>query len=126
MSKWLAQRFDRAVRWRADEEISARVLPVVDERVRQSANEFAWAVNELQRLGPQLASLEARVESQRQSREAPVPGAVPTEIDLLSAIRAEHEQVRARLFTVTRYVERLESLEAQVADLAFERGVRRP
>ena len=118
MRRWLSQRFDRAVRWRADEEISARVPEVVDDRVRQPANEISWAVNELQRLGPQLAALESRVEEKRQGAAA-LSGAEPPSADaaLLNEVRAEHERIRARLFTVTRYVERLERLESEVAEI---------
>lgn len=123
MRKWLADRFDRAVRWRASEQISAQTPPLVEERVRQPAAEVAWAVNELQRLGPQLAALEARIEDRRQS-------GVPTDasqqsgaLSYLDEIRAEHERIRARLFSVTRYVNRLEDLERRVD--ALERTSRR-
>ena len=118
MQKWIADRFDRAVRWRADEQIRAKAPGLIDDRVRRPADEVAWAVNELHRIAPQVAALEARIEEHRQSvsSESSVKGE-QVGADILTQVRAEHERVRARLFTVSRYVERLERLETRLTAL---------
>lgn len=114
MTAWrsrLIGRFDAAVRWRADEQATAALQPV--------QRDVAWALNELQRLGSQLAALEVRLEDQR-SGERPDGTAVevsarPAE-ENLGELRAEHRRIRARMGLVTNYVQRLERLERRVFD----------
>lgn len=87
------------------EEISARLdrqLARIEETER-----------ELARIGPQLAALEARVETLRQRLEEGAAPALPE--DEVRSIREElerqHEQVRARISAAARFEERLRRVE---------------
>lgn len=68
---------------------------------------------ELARIGPQVAALEARLETLRQRLEEGTAPALPE--DEVRSIRAElerqHEQVRARISAAVRYEERLRRVE---------------
>lgn len=68
---------------------------------------------ELARIGPQVAALEARLETLRQRLEEGTAPALPE--DEVRSIRAElerqHEQVRARISAAARFEERLRRVE---------------
>ena len=69
----------------------------------------------LQRMGPQIAALEGRVEDVRQAGE-PVAASeddVAQARQLLEAVRAEHERIRARVALASSYEERLRVLEGR-------------
>lgn len=68
---------------------------------------------ELQRLGPQVAALEERMEDLRQlvERAALPTGQEAGVADALARIEREHEQVRARITAAARFEERLRVVE---------------
>ena len=76
--------------------------------------------NELRRLAPHLAALEARV-AKLEERETSIRVADSAEVDqarsLIDEIKAEHERIRVRLSAVARYEERLERLEGSTQSL---------
>lgn len=75
-------------------------------------------VRDLNRVAPQLAALEGKVEDLRQRLEA--TPRVERDDDLhaartlVDAIQHEHEQIRIRLSAVTTYEERLRRIEEQL------------
>lgn len=122
----LAQRFDAAVRWRVDEQQAGPVghiegrLTDLQARLQSVADESFWTANELRRLAPHLAALEARV-AKLEERETSIRVADSAEVDqarsLIDEIKAEHERIRVRLSAVARYEERLERLEGSTQSL---------
>lgn len=78
-----------------------------------------WTANELERVIPQVASLEARLASV-DDLLAGTPAADKAELvqarSLIEEIRREHAQIRVRLTGVAQYEERLGRLEDQSAD----------
>ncbi|MGX7823593.1 hypothetical protein ACTG9Q_00720 [Actinokineospora sp. 24-640] len=78
-----------------------------------------WTANELERVIPQVASLEARLAAV-DDLLAGTPVADGAELgqarSLIEEIRREHAQIRVRLTGVAQYEERLGRLEDQVAD----------
>lgn len=72
---------------------------------------------ELQRLGPQVAALEERMEDLRQlvERAALPAGQEAGVADALARIEREHEQVRARITAAARFEERLRVVEDRTA-----------
>lgn len=117
MRKRISDRISRAISWRVDERIAA------GERIRNLEAQLAEANNRLQRMSddlgfmratydrmePQLAALEWRMEDLRyRVRHIANDG----ELDELAAeARAEHERARIRLELASHYEERLRRLE---------------
>lgn len=118
-------RFDAAVQWRAQQVVDSshgdRLRAVEDRlaalegRVGGFEPRLIEAEQAIQRLAPQVSALEKRVEDLRD-------GAQPVQADdaqvaearqLLDAVRAEHERIRARLALVSSYEERLRLLEGR-------------
>lgn len=79
-----------------------------------------WTANELERVIPQVASLEARLASVDDLLAGTPAAADSAELgqarSLIEEIRREHAQIRVRLTGVAQYEERLGRLEDQVAD----------
>lgn len=117
----LAQRFDAAVRWRANEQQAGPIdhlehrLNELQNRLQPVADESFWTANELRRLAPQLASMEVRI-AQLEERMNEVRAGDPAEVKeartLIDEVKSEHERIRTRLSAVSRYEERLERLES--------------
>lgn len=73
-----------------------------------------WSANELERIIPQIAAQESRLESLRENVGA-VPAADRPQVDearsLIDEIRRKHSQIRVRLTAVAQYEDRLRKLE---------------
>jgi uncharacterized coiled-coil protein SlyX len=124
------------VRGRAEDALAWRITQAVDE-VRREVDEVRGEVDGriraledrlngleprlveaeqvLLRMGPQLAALEGRVEDARQCAQpvAASPDDVAEARQLLDAVRAEHERLRARVALASSYEERLRVLEGR-------------
>jgi hypothetical protein len=110
-------RVDAAIRWRATETVDAAVDPVARRaqdlhdwvaRVERTAE---WSANELRRLAPQVAAIEARLADLDDLRRRDGVTGTDDQRTMLEMITAEHERVRARLEAVASYEERLRRLE---------------
>ncbi|MDQ3402401.1 MAG: hypothetical protein M3548_03275 [Actinomycetota bacterium] len=79
-----------------------------------------WSANELERMIPQVAAIEARLASVDDALAAVPRAADDVELDqarsLIDEIRREHAQIRVRLTGVARYEERLGRLEEKLSD----------
>ena len=90
----------------------------IGERSQSAAKDAELHVREMNRIAPQLAALEAKVEDLRQELTPP-PGVDGPE-DLVAArslvqeIQREHAQIRIRLSAVTTYEERLRRIEEKL------------
>ena len=76
------------------------------------------AINEVRRLSPQVAALEARLEDLREAFGTPGTGALSVEDadtarGILDEVHAEHARVRARISAAVVFEERLRVLEAK-------------
>jgi hypothetical protein len=111
----LRRRVDAAVRWRAAEAVEpvARRAQDLHDWMAQIERTAEWSANELRRLAPQVAAIEARLaDLDDRLRRGPASG--PDESPdrtTLEIISAEHERIRARLAVVAAYEERLRRLE---------------
>ena len=94
---------------------------------RATAKEAEFHVREVNRISPQLAALEAKVEDLRQALEGVpdssgrassgpgiTPGDLSTARSLVEQIRAEHARIRVRLSALTSYEERLRRIEEKL------------
>lgn len=107
----VAARFDAAVRWRTEEAVGP--LRGELEAVRAQAG---WTANEMERLAPHVAALDARLEDLRVELtplSAGEPGDLVEALSLLDEVRREHAAIRVRLSMLATYAERLERLEEQ-------------
>ncbi|WP_051218265.1 hypothetical protein [Nocardioides insulae] len=124
-------------------QLAQRVAALEEEarvRLNRQLQRLDEHTRELNRLGPQVAALEARLEHlrkrvdtaaypssdpvlPRQSPDpteptrpdrAPAPASTETAV-LLAEVQRQHQQVRARLSAATRYEERLRRVEDQLA-----------
>lgn len=111
-------RVDAAIRWRASETVDQAVAPVARRaqdlhdwvaRVERTAE---WSANELRRLAPQVAAIEARLADLDDLRRRDAVAGTDEQRTMLDMIAAEHERVRARLEAVASYEERLRRLES--------------
>ncbi|HKC27671.1 MAG TPA: hypothetical protein VKB75_06630 [Jatrophihabitans sp.] len=111
----LRRRVDEALRWRAAEAVDpvARRAQDLHDWVARVERTAEWTANEMRRLAPQVAAIEARLaDIEDRLRRAPVEGsATDAERTMLDLISAEHERVRVRLSAVASYEERLRRLE---------------
>lgn len=96
-------------------ERQAHRIAQTEKSTRATAKEAELHVREMNRIAPQLAALESKVENLRQALEA--APTVDGEDDISRArnivheVRREHEQIRVRLSAVTSYEERLRRIE---------------
>lgn len=70
----------------------------------------------MNRMGPQMAALEARLESLRERLVRPEagPGDYDEALSLVEEVRREHERIRARISAASRFEERLRQLEEEM------------
>ena len=99
--------------------VTAHGLPTdVVEVLADLQKRIADLERESNRVAPQLAALEARVEDLReQIAAAPVPGSSADQDEarsLVEEVRTEHARVRARITAATVFEERLRVLEERV------------
>lgn len=130
-ARGLASRLDRAIRWRVDEALAPLQARVdrqaerirqletrLDERLPDAVRKANRAFTEVERMQPQTASMEQRLEELRQRLDTRLAPTTPEECDeaqrLLDAVRREHEQIRARTTAIAWYEDRLRKLEEAV------------
>ena len=134
MRKRLSARFSSAVDWRVDERVDARLsqsvedtvqrlqeplaewLHALNRRLDELQDEYLFARSEMDRIGPQVAALERRLEGLRialadQQDRGDTEPAGDSYSDLLEEARLEHERARIRLEIASHYEERLRRLE---------------
>ena len=111
----LVARFDAAVRWRANEE--------AERALRSIRAKLDWTADELHRVGSQVAALEERLENHRLAlRTERLDGDESGHaLAVLRQAEREHERVRARLMLVSHYVQRLEKVEGELAQILIRR-----
>lgn len=106
----LAARLDRALRWRVDEAVGP-----LREQVERLDAQAGWTANEMERLQPHVAALDARIEDLRQALDDAALTTGPDDLvvarSVLDEIRREHAVVRERLSAASSYEERLRRLE---------------
>lgn len=112
----LKSRVDAAIRWRADDAVRpvARRAQDLHDWVARVEAAAEWTANELRRLAPQVAAIEARLadlDDLLRRREVDTATASEAERTMLDLITIEHERVRVRLTAVASYEERLRRLE---------------
>jgi len=113
----LKRRVDAAIRWRTDEAVHpvARRAQDLHDWVARVEATAKWTANEVRRLAPQVAAIEARIadlDDLLRRREIDAATASEPERTMLDLIATEHERVRVRLAAVASYEERLRRLEA--------------
>jgi hypothetical protein len=106
-------RIDAAIRWRAAETVGPVAQRAQDlhdwvARVERTAE---WSANELRRLAPQVAAIEARLADLDDRLRRDGAEGTDEQRATLDLIAAEHERVRVRLAAVAGYEERLRRLE---------------
>jgi chromosome segregation ATPase len=98
----------------------ARLEAKLDERLPDAVRTANRTFAELERLQPQLAAVEQRLEELRQRVDTRLdPGTAEEQQEahrLVDAIRREHEQIRSRMTAISWYEERLRKLEERVGD----------
>ena len=106
-------RVDAAIRWRAAETVDpvARRAQDLHDWVARVERTAEWSANELRRLAPQVAAIEARLADLDDDRRRGAAGGTDDSRTALELIAAEHERIRARLAAVASYEERLRRLE---------------
>ncbi|MEJ7743912.1 MAG: hypothetical protein WKF73_16040 [Nocardioidaceae bacterium] len=141
----LVARVDRAMRWRADEQIGLFVehltsrldeqdqrladlsgrLDQFGERLDELTHDNFWTAEDVRRVAPQVAALDMRLEDLRQSQSnvEGTPEQMQQARNIVDEVRREHAQVRSRLTAVAWYEDRLRKLEDQLASLKAERVV---
>ncbi len=132
-AKSVVGRIDKAMRWRADEQVGAHVAGLNDrldalerrldefgQRLDKIGHDNFWTAEEMRRVAPQVAALDSRLEDLHQSAQ-PLAGS-PEEVaearNILDEVRREHAQVKARLTAVAWYEDRLRRIEDQLASRA--------
>jgi chromosome segregation ATPase len=135
----VSERVKRLIDFRIDEKISQERLEHYYEKVERLGQEHVesvedlhkrmdefgrrfddmerlqrWSANELERIIPQIAAQESRLESLRENIDC-VPAADRPQVaearSLIDEIRREHSQIRVRLTAVAQYEDRLRKLE---------------
>jgi archaellum component FlaC len=124
-------RIDRAVRWRAEEQLGTvheridtieRRLAEIDQRLRVVGQIARGAKSEVGRVASQAAALETRVEDIRQGSQLIGSSAEPDDArSVVDEVRREHQRVRARLTAISWYEDRIRQLEAQVVQLSGDK-----
>ncbi|MGZ4427883.1 MAG: hypothetical protein ACXVXC_10765 [Nocardioidaceae bacterium] len=89
-----------------------------ERAVRSAAKENELRAREINRIAPQLAALEGKVEDLRQRLEPAPRCADEAELaesrGLVEEVRREHRQVRVRLSAVTTFEERVRRIEEKL------------
>lgn len=114
-ARLLLGRVNRALRWRIDE-----VLEPVRAELGRVAGQADWTANEMARLQPHVAALDARLEDLRVAFDDLSLSADDGETEqargVLDEVRAEHAVIRERLSAIALYEERLRRLEESAAN----------
>lgn len=128
----LSGRLDRAVRWRVEEAVAplrerldrqerriAALEHRLDERLPDAVRKATRAFTEVERMQPQTASMEQRLEELRQRLDTRLdPGSAEDQAEarrLLDEVRREHQQIRSRMTAIAWYEDRLRKLEEAAA-----------
>lgn len=97
-------------------------------RIRRNRKRADATGEDFQRLAPQVASLESRLESLRQRLDGPVTGTeaeVAAARRVLDEVRREHEQIRVRFAGMAAYEARLGRLERRAGQGGKEGALQR-
>jgi hypothetical protein len=122
----VSRRLDHAISWRVDQALvplreRLDVLEQrVDQRLPQAANKANAAHTEVQRMEPQVASMEQRLEELRERVDTNLePGTSAERAEarrLIEAVRTEHERIRSRMTAIAWYEDRLRKVEERLDD----------
>lgn len=107
------QRIKRRIRTIAGAEQTDAVIAELRQTVADQRVRIGDLERELDRVSPQVAALESRLETLRETveRGASVPSDVQDAQSLRAEIQQQQEQVRARISAAARFEERLRKLE---------------
>jgi flagellar biosynthesis chaperone FliJ len=93
----------------------SRLEARLNERLPEAVGKANRTYAQLERLQPQLAAVEQRLEELRQRLDTRIdPGTTAEQQEaqrLVDVLRREHEQIRSRMSAITWYEERLRKLE---------------
>lgn len=94
----------------------AEVPDVTTQRLDRQNRRIGALERDMNRMGPQMAALEARLESLRERLVRPEagPGDYDEALSLVEEVRREHERIRARISAASRFEERLRQLEEEM------------
>jgi hypothetical protein len=120
----VGRRVDQAIRWRIEQALG----PVndrldvlerrVNERLPQAATKANIAHTEVQRMEPQVASMEQRLEELRVRIETRLdPGTSEERAEahrLIDEVRTEHQRIRSRMTAIAWYEDRLRKVEQRL------------
>lgn len=83
------------------------------ERLDRQSRRIGALERDMNRMGPQMAAIEARLEDLRERLDRPEagPGEYDEALSLVEEVRREHERIRARISAAARFEERLRQLE---------------
>ena len=98
-------------------------LEEVTARLNRQHARIATLEREVARISPQVAASEIRIEDLRERLDRPEFEDTDRAeaASLVEEIRREHQRIRARISSATRYEERLRQVEAAVSELALLR-----
>jgi chromosome segregation ATPase len=94
----------------------AEVPDATTQRLDRQNRRIGALERDMNRMGPQMAALEARLESLRERLVRPEagPGDYDEALSLVEEVRREHERIRARISAASRFEERLRQLEEEM------------
>lgn len=91
----------------------------VNRRLPEAADKATIAHVEVQRMQPQTAAMEQRLEELRQRMDTRIdPGTTQEQAEarrLVDEVRQEHQRIRSRMTAIAWYEERLRRLEERMA-----------
>lgn len=92
----------------------------VQERLDRQSRRIGALERDMNRMGPQVAAIEVRLEDLRERLDRPEAGPAEYEeaLSLVEEVRREHERIRARISAAARFEERLRQLEEQMERLS--------
>lgn len=90
------------------------------ERLDRQSRRIGALERDMNRMGPQVAAIEVRLEDLRERLDRPEAGPAEYEeaLSLVEEVRREHERIRARISAAARFEERLRQLEEQMERLS--------
>jgi hypothetical protein len=122
----VSSRLDQAISWRIDQALVPlrERLDVLERRVDQrlplAADKANIAHTEVQRMEPQVASMEQRLEELRERVDTNVvPGTSAERAEarhLIEEVRTEHQRIRSRMTAIAWYEDRLRKIEERLDD----------
>lgn len=118
----------RAVLGRGPSSAAVTAPDDTQERLDRQSRRIGALERDMNRMGPQMAAIEARLEDLRQRLDRPEagPGEYDEALSLVEEVRREHERIRARISAAARFEERLRQLEEQVTRLPAEHRAEGP